>query len=174
MQIRAVSEDDWQLVQDIRLRALRESPDVFGSSLAREERFAESHWRMRLRTSPTWVAVDDDGTPRGLVSLIREPGSPEQDRHVQQMWVAPEVRRQGVAWRLLDAVVRAAAQDGAETVSLWVVEDNASAVDLYVRAGFVRTGERQVLPRDPDRTEERYERHVDVAGLAASPRSDPA
>lgn len=164
--IRRVDEDDWQIVRDVRLRALRESSDAFGSSLTREERFAESHWRMRLRTSATWVAVDDEGVPRGLVSLVQEPGSPEDDRHVVSLWVAPESRRRGTGWSLLDAVVRAAAADGAATVSLWVVDDNASAVDLYVRAGFTRTGELQALPRDPDRTEERYVRHTDLRGLA--------
>lgn len=164
--IRRVDEDDWQTVRDVRLRALRESPDAFGAALPREERFAESHWRMRVRTSATWVALDDDGAPRGLVSLVQEPGSPEDDRHVVALWVAPEVRRQGIGWSLLDAVVRAGAADGATTVSLWVADDNASAIDLYVRAGFTRTGERQVLPRDPDRTEERYVRPTDTRGLA--------
>ena len=164
--IRRVDEDDWQTVRDVRMRALRESPDAFGSTLTREERFAESHWRMRLRTSATWVALDDAQVPRGLVSLVQEPGSPEDDRHVVSLWVAPEVRRRGVGWSLLDAVVRAAAAQEATTVSLWVADDNPSAVDLYVRAGFTRTGERQVLPRNPDRTEERYVRHTDPGGLA--------
>lgn len=163
--IRRVDEDDWPTVRAVRLRALRESPDAFGSSMTREERFAESHWRMRLRTSDTWVAVDEAGEPRGLVSLVQEPGSPEDDRHVVSLWVAPEVRRQGIGWSLLDAAVRGGAELGAATVSLWVVDDNAEAVDLYVRAGFTRTGERQALPRDPDRTEERYERHADTRGL---------
>lgn len=166
--IRRVAEDDWELVQQIRLRALRESPDAFGASLAREERFNESHWRMRVRTSPTWVAVDDDATPRGLVTLVQEPGSPEDDRHVVALWVAPEARRQGIGWTLLDTVVRAGAEDGARTVSLWVVEDNPEAVDLYVRAGFTRTGEKHALPRDPSRTEERYERGTDPDGLVGS------
>jgi len=166
--IRRADEDDWQTVRGVRLRALRESPDAFGSSLAREERFAESHWRMRLRTSATWVAVDDGDEPRGLVSLVQEPGSPEDDRHIVSLWVAPEARRRGIGWSLLDVVVRAGAAEDAKTVSLWVVDDNASAVDLYVRAGFTRTGERQVLPRDPDRTEERYVRHTDLGGLVGS------
>ncbi|UZN01477.1 GNAT family N-acetyltransferase [Cellulomonas sp. S1-8] len=174
MLIRRVDEDDWPIVKEVRLRALRESPDAFGSSLTREESFAESHWRMRVRTSATWVAVDDAGESRGLVSVVQEPGSAEDDRHVVSLWVAPEVRRQGIGWALLDAVVRSSAADGAATVSLWVVDDNASAVDLYVRAGFTRTGERQVLPRDPDRTEERYVRHTDTGGLTGRPAGPAA
>ncbi len=154
VQIRRVQEDDWRSVRDVRLRALREDPDVFGSSLAREELFAEPHWRMRLRSAATWV-VDEEGTPRGLVGMIQEPGSPTSDRHVVQLWVAPEARRRGMAWALLDAVKEAARAEGAETVSLWVVDGNHAAGDLFVRAGFVRTGERHAQTRDSSRVEER-------------------
>lgn len=155
VQIRRVDEDEWRLVADVRLRALQEDPEVFGSSAERELRFTERHWRMRLRSSATWVAVDDDGVGRGTVTMILEPGSPEDDRHVVGLWVAPEARRQGVGWALLDAVRAAARSEGARTVSLWVVDDNHAAGDLYVRAGFTRTGERHALQRDPERTEER-------------------
>ncbi|MEZ0447454.1 GNAT family N-acetyltransferase [Cellulomonas sp. ICMP 17802] len=156
MIVQQVGENDWQLVQGVRLRALREDPDVFGAALEREERFVESHWRMRLRTSTTWIAVDDGGVGRGIVTMLQEPGSPVDDRHVVSLWVAPEARRQGLGWALLDAVRQAAEADDARTVSLWLVDGNHAAGDLYVRAGFTRTGERQVLPRDASQTEERY------------------
>lgn len=156
MQIRRADEDDWKLVSVVRLRALREDGPAFGSTLTREEMFSERHWRMRLRSAMTWLALDDAGEPRGMVTMILEPGSPVDDRHVVGLWVAPEVRRNGVGWALLDAVRHAAAGEGARTASLWVVDDNHPAIDLYVRAGYTRTGERQVLPRDPSRTEERY------------------
>jgi ribosomal protein S18 acetylase RimI-like enzyme len=155
VQIRQMQEDDWRTVRDVRLRALREDPDVFGSSLAREEMFAETHWRMRLRSAATWVALDDEGTPRGLVGMIQEPGSPTTDRHVVQLWVAPEARRQGLAWALLDAVWAAARTEGATTVSLWVTDGNHAAGDLFVRAGFVRTNERHARSRDASHVEER-------------------
>jgi ribosomal protein S18 acetylase RimI-like enzyme len=154
--IRRVVEDDWQIVSQVRLRALREDGDAFGSTLAREEMFTERHWRMRVRSSATWLAIDDDGEGRGIVTMILEPGSPLDDRHVQSLWVAPEVRRRGIGWGLLDAVRQAATAEKARTTSLWVVDDNHAAIDLYVRAGYARTGERQKLQRDPERTEERY------------------
>lgn len=156
VQIRKAAEDDWRLVQQVRLRSLREDGDAFGSSLSREEMFKESHWRMRVRTSPTWLAVGDDGSGLGCVSMILEPGSPQDDRHVLSLWVAPEVRRRGIGWALLDAVRRAAVEEDARTVSLWVEDANHAAVDLTIRAGFTRTNERHALTRDPERTEERY------------------
>ncbi len=155
MLISPVTEDDWPSVQEVRLRALREDPTVFGASLAREQMFAESHWRMRIRAASTWVLREDDGTPRGLVAMIQEPGSATHDRHVVQLWVAPEVRRRGGGWSLLDTVRAAAVAEGATTVSLWVADDNHAAGDLFVRAGFVRSKERQAMLRDPRRTEER-------------------
>lgn len=156
VQISPATEDDWARVRDIRLRALREDAFAFGSSLEREERFKEKHWRMRVRTVPTWLAASEDGTVHGLVSMLQEPGSPTDDRHIVGLWVAPESRRRGVAWALVDAVRQAAIKDGARTVSLWLVDGNHAAGDLYVRAGFARTGERMALPRDPDIKEERY------------------
>ncbi|WP_146841122.1 GNAT family N-acetyltransferase [Cellulomonas composti] len=156
MQITRAGEDDWTQVREARLRALREDPTAFGSSIAREERFKESHWRMRVRTVPTWLAIDDDGIVRGLVSMLQEPGSPVDDRHIVSLWVAPESRRIGVGWNLLDAAKRAARAEGVRTMSLWLVDGNNAAGDLYVRSGFTRTGERMALPRDPDITEERY------------------
>ncbi len=161
-----MTEDDWELVRDVRLRAVRENPEIFGASLARENRFVESHWRMRLRTSPTWVAVDDSGTGRGMVQMLQEPGSPIDDRHLISLWVAPETRRHGVGWALLDTVRTAAAADGASTVSLWVVDNNHAAGDLYVRAGFARTGERQAFSRDDSLTEERYVLRIVPSGSA--------
>ena len=156
VQITRAVEDDWPQVREARLRALREDAFAFGSSIQREERFKESHWRMRVRTTPTWLAFDDDGIVRGLVSMLQEPGSPVDDRHIVSLWVAPESRRQGIGWNLLDAAKRAARDEGARTMSLWLVDGNNAAGDLYVRSGFTRTGERMALPRDPDTTEERY------------------
>ena len=96
-----VGEDAWRQVREVRLRALHDSPDSFGSTSGREERFTETHWRMRIRATPTWLAVDDGGVPRGMVSLIQEPGSPVDDRHLVSLWVAPEARRQGLGWALV-------------------------------------------------------------------------
>ncbi|MGV8977473.1 MAG: GNAT family N-acetyltransferase [Cellulomonas sp.] len=158
--IEVLSDDDWQVVRDVRLRALRDSPLAFGSTLPREEGFREQHWRMRLRSGPWWVArrADRSGSAAvGLVAMIAEPGSTSDDRHVVGLWVDPEVRREGVATTLLATVVSAARAEGARTVSLWVAEDNAAALRLYDRLGFTATGEREPLPSSPERAEARYE-----------------
>lgn len=158
--VELMGEDDWQVVRDTRLRALRESPHAFGFTLAREKGFREQHWRMRLRSSPWWVArrAGPAGSSAvGLASMIVEPGSTSDDRHVVGLWVDPDVRRQGVGTALLAAVMAAARAESARTVSLWVADDNDAAVRLYGRLGFSPTGERQPLPGCPRRVESRHE-----------------
>lgn len=157
--IRALDEDDWERLRDLRLAALRDAPDAFGSSLAREEGFREMHWRMRLRGSPWWCASRGQADV-GLVSLIQEPGAPVQDRHMIGLWVAPDARRLGAGSALVSAVVQHAADDGAAAVTLWLVEDNDTAAALYRAHGFTPTGERMALVRDPSRLEERWRREL--------------
>lgn len=161
VEIELIGEDAWRVLQGVRLRALRDASDMLGPVLERELGFRESHWRMRLRSSPWFVARGGpDAAPFGLASLIREPGSGEDDRHVVALWVEPAQRRQGVGTALMDALVDAAKADRARTLSLWVAEDNDEVLGLCRRRGFAPTGERQRLPRDVSRVEARYEHHL--------------
>ncbi|GEA88746.1 GNAT family N-acetyltransferase [Cellulomonas cellasea] len=162
-----LDEDDWERLAEIRLRALRSDPEAFASSLAREELFREQHWRMRLRSSPWWLVTEEGSEAVGLACLIEEPGSPSTDRHVVALWVAPEARRRGVGTALLDAVEREALGAGAETLSLWVREDNAAALRLYDGLGFEPTGERHPVPGHDGLVELRYVRAL-VPGSAAT------
>jgi ribosomal protein S18 acetylase RimI-like enzyme len=52
------------------------------------------------------------------------------------VWVAPDVRRQGLAATVLDALFGWAAEAGASTVHLQVRLDNHDARRLYDRVGF--------------------------------------
>ena len=57
------------------------------------------------------------------------------------MWVAPEARGQGIGSALVDAVVHWARTQGMTRLLLDVADQNAPAVALYTRKGFLPTGE---------------------------------
>lgn len=57
--------------------------------------------------------------------------------------VRPIARRRGVARALLDALLRHAAERGAERMMLEVAETNVPAVELYTWAGFVEIARRR-------------------------------
>ncbi|MEG9861623.1 MAG: hypothetical protein V6Z81_03855 [Parvularculales bacterium] len=58
MKIKQLFEGDWEFVQSIRLRALKQSPGVFLSNYDEEAQYDTAIWRSRLR--------DDSGATFGL------------------------------------------------------------------------------------------------------------
>jgi hypothetical protein len=46
--IRTFAENEWAIYKDLRLTALTESPDAFGSTLARELERSDADWASRL------------------------------------------------------------------------------------------------------------------------------
>ena len=109
--LRRFAADEWPAYRDLRLRALADSPDAFGSTFARESARSDDEWRERLATgvrSPTdlpLVAVVDD-VLAGLAWGRLDERQPDI-AHLFQVWVAPEFRGRGVGRLLVDAVITA-------------------------------------------------------------------
>jgi ribosomal protein S18 acetylase RimI-like enzyme len=147
-ELRTVGADDWQAMRDIRLDALREAPDAFASTYAREAAFPEQTWRERAGSGNSILAYlpESDRGPVGLVASIQEvPGELE----LVSMWVRPQARGRQVGSALVEAIVERARRGRVPRVHLWVTESNKPARRLYERCGFSPTGERQPLPSDP-------------------------
>ncbi len=70
------------------------------------------------------------------------------DAELQRIAVWPEMRRSGVAGRLLSGVHDVATAGGAERLLLEVREDNLSALRFYDRHGFTEVGRRPRYYRD--------------------------
>jgi ribosomal protein S18 acetylase RimI-like enzyme len=124
----SLGPSDWRTFRDARLRALADSPEAFGSTLAREQGFREDDWRQRL-TRPVWVV--EDPLPVAIGGLFDHEGA----LHVWGMWTDPGHRGRGHARRILDALIPADA-DAVLDVNL----ANDAARTTYERYGFVGTG----------------------------------
>ena len=131
-------------LRDLRLRALAESPDAFGSTLADTVARPLHIWQQQLQELQTFVAVLH-GQDMGLVR-----GGPYDGRPgtaiLLSMWVAPDARRSGAGGQLIDAVVEWARSAGFNRMMLDVGTENAPAIGLYARHGFVPTGRTGSLP----------------------------
>ena len=162
--VRRAGEHEHRAVRDVRLRALRDAPGAFASSLSREQAYDADEWRRRIAAS-AWFLARDDGRIVGVACGIDDPGETGA-RHLVGMWVEPAHRGGPAAPALLAAVLGWARDDGADALALWVVDGNERARRCYERAGFVATGERQPLPSDGAVMESRMRRAL----LTADPR----
>lgn len=154
MDVRVLGGDDWPAWRCIRLEALRESPEAFGSTYARERAFTEELWRSRLE-DPHAVSVlaSPDGPAAGTADasaagMAAGMAAGLQDLpgllHVVAMWVDPACRGRGVSHSLLSAI-----ESWADTRRLSLHLDvsivNLAARHSYERFGFVPTGETSPL-----------------------------
>jgi ribosomal protein S18 acetylase RimI-like enzyme len=147
--VRRFAPDEWRMYRDLRLSALRDSPDAFGSTLAREAERSDDEWSSRLARGAASVhelplVAERDGEPAGLAWMRIEELEPDV-AHLYQMWVAPTHRRFGVGKMLIEAAIQWARAAHAQQVALDVTCENASAVRLYSRAGFAPVGDPKPL-----------------------------
>lgn len=163
-QVRRVVKDEWQELRRVRLAAMSDAPDAFGSSYERELAFDEAGWRERIARSPWWLAWAEGGAVGVIAAFIAAPDEKPGDRHVVSMWVAPPARGAGVADALMAELVSWAIGDGASTLSLWVVEENERAKAFYRRHGFSATSQRAPLPSNTALTEVYMVRHLAGSG----------
>lgn len=63
-----------------------------------------------------------------------------EEAQILDIAVAPDLRGRGIARALMTAAITIAVQQGAELLALEVRSTNLSAIALYERFGFVRTG----------------------------------
>jgi GNAT superfamily N-acetyltransferase len=147
--VRETVMSDWPALRDIRLAALRDAPDAFGSTYADQVSFGPEQWQQRIARGGTFFVFVPEATgaePAGMAG-----GYPEAPGLVEliSMFVRPQARGHGAGEALIEAVLGWARDRGAASVHLWVTENNAQARGLYERCGFVSTGERQPFPPQP-------------------------
>src|SRR5262245_38483805 len=154
--VREVRPDDWAILREIRLAALRDAPQAFGSTYKREARFTGAQWRERINSrSVTFFAhLDEDAAPAGIAGVWVDDGAAD----LVSMWVRPDARGRGVGAALVTAAAGWARARDHDTLFVWVTELNAPARRLAQRGGSPASGERPPLASDPTLTEIRMRR----------------
>jgi len=155
VEVRRLLDDEWTLLREVRLAALRDAPYAFNSAYGDEVTHDEATWRRRLREQAWFLALDGE-RPVGVASGGHLRGPSAAVRTLRSMWVTPERRGSGAASALVDAVALWAAADGASTLTLWATEHAARARSFYSHYGFTRTGEERPMGVDHHVTMSRF------------------
>jgi GNAT superfamily N-acetyltransferase len=150
VEIRRAVPDDWPNVRGVRLRALRDTPDAFGSTFEEESGHDESAWR-------AWATGWDGADAQALFAAVEADawlgialgvrwGADAEIANLYAMWVEPGSRRLGAGRELVEAVVGWAHDlPGVRRVHLAATVTNPDAIAFYERCGFADTGERTPL-----------------------------
>lgn len=147
--IRPIEPHEWPQYRDIRLHALRDAPDAFGSTWGAEADRADADWAARVQAAAASdrdrvLFAVDGGLACGLVWCklsATEPGMAD----LFQMWVAPAARGRGVGQALLAQAIAWAWQTGMRRVRLGVTDADSPAMRLYLAHGFRPVGGLQPL-----------------------------
>lgn len=149
--VRKFDEAEFSSYRKLRLSALEESPDAFGSTLGAEQLRPTEEWASRLQggcnSGLDLPLIGQVGTTAAGLAWGKVDRSDSTIVHLYQMWVAPEFRGRGVARLLLRTIVAWAASQQARSVHLGVAREQSSAMRLYLSEGFVPFG--QVEPLRP-------------------------
>ncbi|MBW8769053.1 MAG: GNAT family N-acetyltransferase [Gemmatimonadetes bacterium] len=142
--VRRFAASEWRVYRALRLDALRDAPDAFGSTLAREEAFPDDEWVQRLEraaVSPTElpIVVEDAARPIGLAWARIDPENDEV-AELFQVWVDPLYRQRGVGRLVIDSALDWARASGVRQMLLSVALGPGSALEFYRRLGFVEVG----------------------------------
>jgi ribosomal protein S18 acetylase RimI-like enzyme len=141
MKVRRLTPHDAEAVRAIRLEALKNHPENFGTDHDDEAAQPLDWWRARLAHPAgagfgAWAGED----LAGIISF----GAEQEKKHRHQggigsFYVCPAYRGKGVG----DALMKAALEEAArrvEQVTLTVTASNAGAIRLYERHGFETIG----------------------------------
>jgi GNAT superfamily N-acetyltransferase len=164
--VRVLTEDDWYAYRALRLAALQESPDAFVRNYTEEAAYSEERWRSRMRRASRLLA-ERDGVPRGIVSCAVAEEDPA-NAEVHGLWVDPATRQAGVAWQLMEAVVRLATTHSRTQLYYWVGTENTRAIAFAINFGFRPSPERR-----PARIQRAEFGEYEIA-MVLSVGSDPA
>jgi ribosomal protein S18 acetylase RimI-like enzyme len=146
--IRPINKSDWRQYRDTRLKALKDSPQAFGSTYENTSKLPDSEWLDRL----TRITLDRDLPLAAVIesqfvgmawARIEEPNL--EVVHLYQMWVSPSFRGHRIGYRLLETALAWAGEQGAKTMILGVTYGDTPARKLYESAGFRTTNSSDLL-----------------------------
>lgn len=139
--IRRLNIGEAALYREVRLEALRDSPEAFATSYESALERNEESWIAQADGS---AAGDDRATflvfdrkPMGMAALYRD-ANDDATGELIQMWIAPEWRGGKVARELLDHVFLWAAGRDFKAIRAEVAEGNSRALRFYEKYGFRR------------------------------------
>jgi GNAT superfamily N-acetyltransferase len=138
IRLRRLRADEWQLLKDLRLGALRSDPASFWETEDEARGYVDSYWTALAERVSTpdgsrflVLALDD-----AIIGTVFGTRKGEHEYHVGGLWVAPNLRGKGYGSLLVQHVVEWTKADPFAVVQLWCHVGPQTA--FYAKNGFPR------------------------------------
>lgn len=139
IEIKILSINEVNGFRTIRLSALKNSPEMFGSTYAIEVEKPTVFFENCLSNSIVF-GVYYENKIIGLATFTQENGIKFSHKaDLSSVFIEPEFQRKGVAGQLLTAVIEYSKKH-VEQILLTVATDNKAAIHLYEKLGFQTYG----------------------------------
>lgn len=136
--ITKLQSKDWRRYKSIRLEALRESPDSFGSTYEQVVKRPDDFWRDGLTDgSKVFAQVGDELASMAGV-MYEENDDGVLTAYIIGVYTRPEFRKQGLSRLVMASLIKDITDAGrVQTIELHVNKDAIGAIKLYESLGFV-------------------------------------
>ena len=163
---RPIASRDWPAYREVRLNALKDSPQAFGATWEQEAVLPEEDWSARTLASESgqsgrgFFAITRDEVC-GLVWCLLSDSDP-RIAHIYALWTAPSVRGQGAGRALLEQCIAWAKGKGVRNIRLSATKNESPAMLLYKSRGFYPVGEPEFLRPGSDLKTQKMELNLTV------------
>lgn len=137
--IRTLEHNEWEILREMRLRTLTQSPQAFGGNLALESDWVPQLWQDQLKKFD-YVVATIGGLNVGGLSIEILDGDFGATCWIGSCWVDEAFRGQGVLRSIISYVDSRAVEKNWQIQGLGVWVDNLTAIAAYEKLGFVAMG----------------------------------
>jgi len=133
---------DWRAFRKIRLEALKEEPQAFGSSYAKDAAYPDSKWQERLRDGENKTGIYLFAKLEGKIVGMVMGGRTDEDKHAHlaHIWgtfVDSSARGKGAGKELMERAVEELGKEAdVQKIRVTVNTEQKPAVKLYESLGF--------------------------------------
>lgn len=155
--VRPITPEEVPVWWELRLRALRDHPEAYGSDYesSRQRGFdyvIERNFGPDRGINATFAAFTPDRSILGTVGVFGDTGKRSHIGVIVGVYTIPEARGRGIARRLINAAIEHCRRSPEiRQAHISVNADNAAALHLYESIGFIRWGTEPRAIALPDR-----------------------
>jgi len=127
--------DDFKRLKNLRLSALKDSPNAFGAKYSDLKDRPDNYWQQLIKVS-NWCLVSADGLDIALLAVDKADKDRKSDCWLSNWWIDENYRGKGVSKVMAEWVYNLCREKGWQKIGLGVWPDNKNAIAVYLKLGF--------------------------------------